>query len=71
MPRSKRTGERLLRERARLANMRRRGSVTVGQLRAEGVEEAGHLIDTSVLYVVTRCGVRLFHIEMLRQFARS
>jgi hypothetical protein len=49
---------RVERERRR-AGKRRRGSVSVSVLRSEGVIEVGRI--SSVLYVLTERGLRLFH----------
>lgn len=50
----------------RRAMTRRRGSVTVSQVQAEGVLELGRVAETSVLFVRTQQGARLFHAETLR-----
>lgn len=55
---------------ARRAQVRKRGAVTVEQVRAEGVVELGRVAESSVLFVLTRCGVRLFHAETLKGFGR-
>ncbi len=50
---------------ARRARTHRRGTVTVEQVKSEGVVELGRLEDSSVLYVLTKRGIRLFHAETL------
>jgi hypothetical protein len=52
-------------EYARRAKERKRGTVSVEQVKAEGVVEFGRVEDTSVLYVLTKRGIRLFHAETL------
>lgn len=50
----------------RMAEQRKKGSVSVAEVRAEGVIVSGHVSGTSVLYVLTERGLRLFHAECLR-----
>jgi hypothetical protein len=49
----------------RRALTRRRGSVSITEVKAESVLEAGGVLDTSVLYVLTRRGLRIFHAEQV------
>jgi len=44
-----------------LPKTRSRGSITIAQLRAEGVLEVGGIDDTAILFVRTEHGVHLFH----------
>jgi hypothetical protein len=44
-----------------LPKTRNRGSITIAQLRAEGVIEVGGIEDTAVLFVRTERSVHLFH----------
>lgn len=46
--------------------LRKRGLVSVNQVRSEGVIASGHVPDSSVLFVLTERGLRLFHAESLR-----
>jgi hypothetical protein len=55
---------------ARRANRRRRGTVTVAEVRAEGVLDVGRVPDTSILFAQTRRGLRLFHAESLRMLGK-